>query len=96
MCLFFICILIARWNSHENNHPGLCPPAHESRAGPPAHESRAGPPAHESRAGTIKVDSCSFHVYKFILILKVTWNPHDLVIMVCYVCIMGISSIQDL
>ncbi|MGB4840509.1 MAG: hypothetical protein WBP08_16015 [Saprospiraceae bacterium] len=27
---------------HENNHPGLCPPAHESRAGPPDHYSVVG------------------------------------------------------
>ena len=42
ICLFFICILIARWNSHKNNHPRLCPPAHESRAGPPDHYSVVG------------------------------------------------------
>ena len=91
ICLFFICILIARWNSHENNHPGLCPSAHESRAGPPDHYSVVGQipqrwihahficlfficiliarwNSHENNHPglcTTKVDSCSFHLFKF-------------------------------
>ncbi len=67
---------MVRWNSHENNHPGLCPPEHVSRA------------------GTTKMDSCSFHLFKYIFISKATWNPHDLIIVVCGVCIMGISSVN--